>query len=177
MELSRRDAIAALAATGAAVGAGAGVVLVGEDSSDTTTPLDEQTVTTLVAGAEVLYPSAVENVEPFVRRYARGRAEDRPERAREIADAVTYLDEYARAWYDESFAALEVPERERALERMGADAAEPVPDGSDVERVRYHVVNELLLALYSSPTGGELVGLENPPGQAGGLGGYTRGPQ
>ena len=98
MELSRRDAIAALAATGTAVGAGAGFTLLRDDSVDTTAPLDGQTVTTLVACAEVLYPSAVENVEPFIKQYAAGRAEDRPERAREIADAVDYLDEYVDEW-------------------------------------------------------------------------------
>lgn len=175
MELSRRDAIAALAATGAAVG-GVGFALSREDSGDET-PLGGEAVTTLVAGAEVLYPSAVDNVEPFVRRYARGRAEDRPEHARAIGDAVAYLDAYTQAWYDEPFAALAPPEREEALERMGADAADPVPDGSDVERVRYYVINELLLALYASPTGGELIGLENPQGHAGGLGSYQQAPR
>jgi len=60
---------------------------------------------------------------------------------------------------------------------MSVDTADPVPDGDDVERVRYYVVNELLFALYSSPTGGELVGLENPRGNPGGLASYQRGPQ
>jgi hypothetical protein len=59
---------------------------------------------------------------------------------------------------------------------LGVRTAEPDPDGTDVERVRYYVVNELLFALYSSPTGGELVGLENPQGHPGGIDSYRRGP-
>jgi hypothetical protein len=42
--------------------------------------------------------------------------------------------------------------------------------------VRYYVVNELLLALYASPTGGELVGIENPQGHPGGTASYQQGP-
>jgi hypothetical protein len=61
---------------------------------------------------------------------------------------------------------------------MGADTADPDPDpdGTDAGRVRYYVVNELLYALYASPTGGELVGIENPRGYPGGTASYRRGP-
>jgi hypothetical protein len=59
---------------------------------------------------------------------------------------------------------------------MGADTVDPDPDGGDVARVRYYVVNELLFALYASPTGAELLGLENPQGHPGGLASYQRGP-
>ena len=40
------------------------------------------------------------------------------------------------------------------------------------DRVRFFVVNELLFALYSSPTGGSLVGIENPVGHPGGTESY-----
>jgi hypothetical protein len=59
---------------------------------------------------------------------------------------------------------------------MNADTLEPDPRGSDEQRVRYFVVNELLFALYASPTGGELVGIENPQGHPGGIQSYQRGP-
>jgi len=55
--------------------------------------------------------------------------------------------------------------------------ADENPDGTAAERVRFFVVNELLLALYASPTGGELVGIENPQGYAGGAESYQRGPR
>jgi hypothetical protein len=63
------------------------------------------------------------------------------------------------------------------LREMAVDTAEPRREGEPRETVRYYVVNELLLALYSSPTGGELVGIENPQGYAGGIDSYQRGPQ
>jgi hypothetical protein len=176
MKLSRRDALGALAAAGVAVGAGGAALLAAEDDDGTDAPLSPDDVGTLVAAAEVLYPSEVEGTASFVERYAEGVAAGRPDHAAGVADAVAYLDDYAEAWTDERFGALSPAERDRALGRMGADTADPDPQGSDVERVRYYVVNELLFALYASPTGGELVGIENPIGHPGGTESYRRGP-
>jgi hypothetical protein len=175
MRLTRRDAVAALAAAGVAVG-GATLLSDSPEESDES-PLDDGTVATLVAAAEVLYPSEVEDIDSFVGRYVRRRNADEPARADAVTDTVAYLDEYTDAWFDAAFADLESAERDDAFRRMSVDTADPVPDGDDVERVRYYVVNELLFALYSSPTGGELVGLENPRGNPGGLASYQRGPQ
>jgi len=192
VELTRRDAIAALAAAGITVGGGAAVLARdGRDESDGDTssnddaatdgtvegPIEEGHLSTLVAAASVLYPSEVDRTEAFVETFVRGRASEQPDHARGVAEAATYLDDYARAWRDRGFADLDPDEREETLREMGADTADPVPDGSDVERVRYYVVNELLYALYSSPTGGELVGIENPQGHPGGVESYRRGPR
>jgi len=166
--------MAALAAVGVAVG-GSGT-LAGPSSAPAGDALADREVATLVAAAEVLYPSAVAGTGEFVERYARGRAGDRPEHAAGIADAVTFLEDYADAWYDDPFGALEPATREEALRAMGADTAAADPEGSDVERVRYYVVDELLYALYASPTGGELVGIENPRGYPGGTTSYRGGP-
>lgn len=181
MRLTRRDALAALSAAGLAVGGGGVYPSVDEPrpdpaEGDSDRAIDAATVPTLVAVAEVLYPSDVENIEDFLTRYIRGQARDRREHADGIVEAVGYLDAYAAAFYDDRFSALDPPVRDEALRRMNADTAEPVPDGSPVERVRYYVVNELLFALYATPTGGELVGLENPQGHPGGLASYQRGP-
>lgn len=183
MQLTRRDAVAALAAAGLAVGGG---VALGSSAGDDgegggrdggpEEPLGDREVATLVAAADVLYPDALCGVEAFVERYARRRAAARPAHAAGVANAVAYLDDYARAWHDGRFAALDPSTRDRALRAMGADTADPDPEGSDVERVRYYVVNELLFALYASPTGGELVGIENPQGHPGGTASYRRGP-
>jgi hypothetical protein len=176
MRLTRRDAVAALAAAGVAVGGGS--ALLGEtDDESSESPLTADVMKTLVAAAEVLYPSAVDDIELFVTRYIQPRAAADSERAAAIADSVAYLDEYTDAWYETTFVSLSQPDRSEALNLMGADAADPVPAGSDVEQVRYYIVNELLFALYSSPTGGKLVGLENPRGNAGGLSSYQRGPE
>ena len=178
-ELTRRDAIAALSAVGASL---AGCVA----APDSTEPLEDGQTSdtlgahereTLVAAAEVLYPTDVTGVEDFVGRYVDGRVADRPEHADGIASAVEYLDAYCGAWFDSDFATLSPEERDEALRRMQADEAGPHPDGSDVERLRYYVINDLLLALYATPTGGRLVGIENPPGHPGGLESYQRGDQ
>ncbi|WP_459808315.1 gluconate 2-dehydrogenase subunit 3 family protein [Halopiger thermotolerans] len=175
MELTRRDAIAALGAAGIA---GGGALALSRSSSDDSSnrSIADGHLETMVAAAEVLYPSTVDGVTEFVEAYVSGRAAVDSAWAGEVADAAAYLEEYADAWYDDSFAALSPDERDAALRRMGADAASSNPDGGSVERVRYYVVNELLFALYASPTGGELVGLENPQGYPGGTDSYQRGP-
>lgn len=184
-ELTRRDAIAALSAVGASL---SGCVAAPAANSDGTGDAGDQPADregalsaphreTLAAAAAVVYPDDVDGIESFVEQYTEGRAADRPEHVDGMVDAMAYLDEYCRAWYDADFAALSPGERDEALRRMDADEADPVPNGSDVERLRYYVINDLLLALYASPTGGELVGIENPPGHPGGLASYQRGPE
>jgi len=196
MELTRRDALAALGAAGVAVGGGAGMYLASRESDDAPAgtadatetsgddgptgddgPIGEAELDVLVAAAEVFYPSEVEGVEGFVASFVRGRATDRPDHAREQADAVAALDDYARNWYEAGFADLDLGTRDEALRAMSVDAVEADPAGEDDQRVRYYVRNELLFALYASPTGGELVGLENPQGHPGGTASYQRGPE
>jgi len=185
MELTRRDAVAALAA----VGGGAAIGLSGlveppsatsgddgprEDNSGA--PGDAEIEATLVAAAEVVYPSDVTGVEEFVRTYLSGRL-GREEHRAGMARAVAELDQLANNWYGGRFAALDPGDRDDFLRELGADSAEENPDGTTAERVRYYVVNEVLLALYASPTGGELVGIENPQGHPGGQASYQRGPR
>jgi hypothetical protein len=187
MELTRRDAAAALAALGVgSVAATAGRNFVtngadapganGEDVTDSESGgRDERVEETLVAAATVVYPSKVDGVREFVSTFLDGRIEE-PEHAEKLQRAVAELDERAVAWYDDPFAALDPSTRDSVLREMGVDTAEPVPDGTTAERIRYYVVNELLLALYTSPTGGTLVGIENPQGHPGGTETYQRGP-
>jgi len=192
--LSRRDALAALAAAGIAGGGAYALTRDSDDetggateenengtdtgSGDTTPPdpLEERHVEVLIAVADVLYPSELDGIEPFVSEFAHGRATAQPDHAEGIADAVAYVDEWTDSWFDEDFVALDPADRESALDQMGVRTADPDPDGSEAERVRYYVVNELLFALYASPTGGELVGIENPQGHPGGIESYRRGP-
>lgn len=171
MRLSRRDALAAIAATGAAVGGGY-VLFDGEETG----PLAPTERRILVGAAEVIYPSEVTDVEPFVRRFLRGRAQARPEHAAAVGRAARTLDEYSRVRYDEAFTALDAAGRDAVLRGMNLDAVEADPSGNDTQRVRHYVVDELLFALYSTPTGSSLVGLENPPGHPGGTTSYQEGP-
>jgi hypothetical protein len=200
VELTRRDAVAALAA----LGSGGAVGLAareyergasrrdgasdgdGSDVADGDLPDDRTVRETMVAVAEVVYPSEVEGVATFVETFVDGRL-DRGGDGGEtgsadgghgegVRRAVADLNELGRAWYDAPVEELPVADRDSLLDEVGADTAEEHPTGTTAERIRYYVVNELLLGLYTSPTGGELVGIENPQGHPGGLASYQRGP-
>lgn len=195
MELTRRDAVAALAALGAG-GVGYAASHRSQQSAAEAVADDETVKTTLVAAAEVLYPSSVVGIKAFVRTFLEGRLDDAdradqpltgtgaaPSRADPVAasegglhETVTTLNTLAEEWHDQPFASLSPSTRDRLLREVGADTAEEAPDGTVAERIRYYVVNELLLALYTSPTGGELVGTESPQGHPGGINSYQRGP-
>jgi hypothetical protein len=181
-ELTRRDAIAALTATGLTVST-AGLFTwewLNEESTETEAPavtLSEHDRATLDTLADTLYPSAVSGIPAFVETYVVGRLDAHPERETEMVYAIETLDEYADRWYDEPFRALDPEQRDEALDMMGLDVTDPDPDGHDVERVRFYLFNELLFALYTSPTGGELLGLENPQGYPGGTTSYRQGPR
>jgi hypothetical protein len=174
MELSRRDAVAALAAVG--VGAGAAGYAADELGGDAPSAPPDPVVGTLTAAAEVLYPSDVTGVEAFVETYAERRAAADDAHFRRVRETVRAVDEAASEWYGSPFADLPAGDRDAVLRELGADTADPAPEGTTAERVRYYLVNDLLLALYASPTGGELVGIENPQGHPGGVESYRRGP-
>lgn len=178
-ELTRRDAIAALSAAGLSVG---GVLTWDALTSDerqqsVSVTLSSTDRETLDALAQTVYPSDVTGVSEFVETYVVGRLDAHPDREAEMVDAIGVVDSYTREWYDDPFRALDADTRNEALERMGIDVVDPDPDGTDVERVRFYLVNELLFALYTSPTGGELLGLENPQGYPGGTSSYQQGPR
>lgn len=175
MELSRRDALAVLAGSGIL---GGGAVAALERRRGTAEPAGDHTLDTLVATARVVYPSAVENVESFVRTYSPPRLDADEAFRRGVETAVADLDENVAAFNDaETFLDLPAEDRDQALRRTGAAAARPDPEGALPQRVRYYLVNDLVYALYSSPTGGELVGIENPQGYPGGTTSYRQGPQ
>lgn len=169
MELTRRDAIAALAAVG--VGGSVGALQLSTENKAKKTPLSNEERETLNAVAAVVYPSEVSGISEFVENYVGGRISDR-EFAEGMSSAIETLDDHAAAWFDSSYRELSPSDQERVLRGMGLDEMGSVPDGSRPERVRYYLVNELLYALYTTPTGGKLAGIENPPGYPGGTESY-----
>ncbi|WP_049984061.1 gluconate 2-dehydrogenase subunit 3 family protein [Halorubrum sp. BV1] len=190
MELTRRDAAAALAALGATGGVALGVrragangdgdasgdgSVDGESATGEGLPDDEAVRETMRAVATVVYPEAVSGVDAFVDGFLDGRLDGSAHDAG-IRAAVADVESVARSWYDAPLTGLSASDRESVLRELGVDTAEEDPHGTTAERVRYYVVNELLVALYASPTGGGLVGIENPQGYAGGAESYTRGP-
>jgi hypothetical protein len=161
VRLTRRDALAALAGVAGASTAGCGAR--GTDDSLPTA--------SLVAVAETVYPSGVSGHREFVETYVAGRVRDRPDYRETLTGTVADLDRTAREWYGDALADLPRADRDALLREVGVETAEPRPDGTLAERARY-AVNDLLYALYTSPTGGELVGTANPPGHPGGTESY-----
>ena len=170
MELTRRDALVALGGAGAAAG-GAYTVSRLDDEEAT-----RGVVERLVPVAEVVYPSQVEVTTDFLETYVVGRIEDREGYLGGVSDSLDTIDSYAVNLREEAFRDAPHDARDSLLRYMGVDEAEPDPDGTEAERVRYYVVNELQYALYTSPVGGKLVAIENPVGYPGGTDTYRRGP-
>ncbi|MFB6205106.1 MAG: gluconate 2-dehydrogenase subunit 3 family protein [Haloglomus sp.] len=188
-ELTRRDAMAALTAAGVSTALGGTLSWAvlregdtggedgrGEEGGAAGEGLSPRERETLLALAERLYPSAVTGIPTFVERYTVGRVRDRPEYLAGMREALRTLDDYAVRWTDEHFADLASDRRGVLLNSMGITVASPEPDGLDPERIRFYLVNELLFALYSTPTGGKLVGIENPQGYPGGTRSYHQPP-
>jgi hypothetical protein len=169
-ELTRRDALVALGATGAAAGLGA----LAWDRLDEDDQLNDHDRATVLAVATAVYPSELDAIEDFVERVVVGRIRQREDYRAGLQDAIRRLDEYVRTFEDADYVDLSASRQVAILSEFGVDVSDPDPDGQDAERVRYYLVNELLYALYTSPTGGELVGLENPQGHPGGLDSYRR---
>lgn len=189
MELTRRDALAALGGVGVALGGSAAALSIGDPAAidpalesvteSGTDGVSESNVAGIapvyVAVAEAIYPSSVTGIEAFVRTYLEGRFERTADRTA-VRETVGQLDELADGWHGASIVDLDPETRERLLREVGANTATANPSGTIAERVRYHVIDELQYALYASPTGGKLVGIENPIGHPGGIDSYRQGP-
>ncbi len=173
MELTRRDATIALAAIGAG-GIALGTHQIRDRSSAESGLSDDEITTinaTMISIAKVIYPSALTGISTFVATYLDGRLNDHTH-ARNTAEIVTEINELATQWHDHHVPELSHQTRNRFLDETGAATADENPTGTTAERVRYYIINELQLALYTSPTGGKLVGIENPIGYSGGLQSY-----
>lgn len=173
LTLTRRDALAALAAGG--IGGSALAVSGWTDIAEGADDLSEADVSTLVALAEVIYPSEVDAKGEFVRTYIAGLP---GERRAAMAESIARLDEGARRYAGSDFRDIASrAERDAVLRRMGLATVRSSPDGPPPARIRYYLINSLLYALFTSPTGSELVGIENPTGHPGGYESITRTPE
>jgi len=191
MRLTRRDAMAALGAAGIAATAGCSSLFGSEGpetpADGTTEPEDgttdsgdgDETATTaegsaemetLVALAEVLYPSDVEPTAEFVETFMFGRIHDEEAYRAELVSGIETLDGLATDQHDGPFRSLGHDERVAVIENSELRSGASDDEGSDVERLNYYLLDELLFSFYSSPTGGELVGNQNPRGYPGGFG-------
>jgi len=166
VKLTRRDALIALG--------GIGLTATGwlaerglEDMA-----ISKRDVDTLVALAGPLYPSEVTISRDFVETYAVGQRELEPDHPVAIKNTLRIVRRQAKRRTGSVITELSRQQRGQILRGTGADRAYPDPDGSDAERIRYYIINNLLYALYTTPKGGTLVGNDNPPGYPGGLTAY-----
>lgn len=172
MKLTRRDALKALVVGGGAAG---GSLVASEAFSSTRGSTDEGTfddsdLETLYRVAEVIYPSEVEVTTDFIEGYVRRLSE---QRQAAISSTVSQLNSLTQSRYGRSFTDdSSIDRRESMLTSLGVHRVESTPDGTVPERIRYHLVNTLLYALFTSPTGSALVGIESPMGHGGGFGVY-----
>lgn len=172
MELTRRDALVAVGASTSGIAAAGEIV----DRFDEPSRDVSSLLTRLAAAAQVVYPSEIEVTESFLRTYVIGRESNQSEYIANARTALDELDQRSRRRFDASFTELSEGTRDKLLRQINIPDVAPLPDGTALERIRYYVVNELLYALYTSPTGGQLLGSENPPGHPGGRSAYQQGP-
>ena len=169
MRLTRRDAIIALGALGV------GSAALGRRTDVEST--QGHRVDSMLAVAEVVYPSQVTVDESFIETYLQGRVHASDAFDRRSERALAALDETARKEHGRAFDALSRDRRRAVLRQRGVDRTHSDPDGTTAQQVRYYLINELLYVLYTTPIGGQLLGIENPPGYPGGRTAYQEGPQ
>ncbi|MFW6318210.1 MAG: gluconate 2-dehydrogenase subunit 3 family protein, partial [Halorubrum sp.] len=111
MELTRRDAAAALAAIGATGGVAIGVRRAADDEAtdaswDGEGPPDDKAVReAMTAVARTVYPEDVSGVDEFVEGFLDGRL-DGSAHETGIKEAVDEVESAARSWYDAPVADL-----------------------------------------------------------------------
>ena len=164
--LTRRDALTTLAAGGIA-GGSLGVSELAVEAQPEPRSLTDHEIATAEAVATVVYPSAVTVTTEFVATYLRGLGDDRKAA---LSETVADLNTHTQQRYGEVFHGIQPrAKRDAVLRSLGVNRAQSRPAGTVPERVRYHLVNSLLYALFTTPRGGELVGIENPIGHPGGF--------
>lgn len=172
MELTRRDAVKAMLVGGGAAGGSliASEALSGTGDTRTDGEYTDGDIDAMVGVAEVVYPSEVEVTTGFIEPYV-ARLSD--ERQGALSETISDLDAATRARFGRPFTDEQsASSREAMLRSLGVHRVESRPAGNVPERVRYHLVNTLLYALFTSPKGSELVGIVSPLGHPGGFGYY-----
>jgi hypothetical protein len=172
MQLTRRDALLAL--TGGSLVASAAAVE--ELNRNEYSTISGAELKTLVALAEILYPSSVTVTDEFVENYVLGRKAVDETYLSAIGTSVDVVQATSKRETGRRYASLNRDRRDDVLRATGANRAYPHPEGTTAQRIRYYVVDELLYAFYATPKGAELVRSENPTGYPGGTEAYQQPP-
>ena len=119
------------------------------------------------AVAKAILPRSIDDPSAVAATYHTSLPEARTE---EITQALADLERYSQHRYNQSLSSLSHDQIDALLFTLGVHRVQPVADGTVAERVRYHLVNGLLVTLYRQPVGSTLLGIENPRGHPGGYG-------
>lgn len=175
MDLTRRQTVATVLAGGLGTSALLQALPADERSAESRdeSEISDAETRSLIALADVVYPSSVSDPDTIVEGYLGQQPADS---RRAISESIAALDRQARRRYGGSIAALTPGERERLLRDLGVDRISPDSDGTVPARIRYTLVNGLLYALFTHPAGSRLVGVDNPRGYPGGYESYAKAP-
>lgn len=175
MKLTRRDALKALAGSGVASGSTLTVseIVTRTESDQTSSLVTDEDFLTLEAVAETIYPSQIEVTSEYIETYINSFSDGRKE---SISQATIELNDLTRGQYGTVFYEMSPSTRNAALHSLGISRAMSRENGKTVERIRYHLVNTLLYALFTTPRGSELAGIQNPVGHPGGYESLMRSP-
>ncbi|NHN62243.1 hypothetical protein G9463_02810 [Haloarcula sp. JP-Z28] len=180
---SRRQFLTALGGTAfAAAGYGYGTdspeLLAADSATEPSShPASAAHIDTLTAIASAVYPSEVSIERSFIESRVFGRVEPEPDHFDNLVTAIEAVDDHASARFGGRIADLSAGRRRQVLQSMGVTTVHPTADGTTAERVRFYLVGDLLYVLFTSPAGGKLLGVENPPGHPGGREAYQQGPE
>lgn len=180
---SRRQFLTALGGTAlAAAGYAYGTEYTGSVAADSATessshPASREHIDALSAIASAVYPSAVSIDPSFIESRVFGRVEPEPGHFDNLVTAIEAVDDHARARFGGRITDLSAGRRRQVLQSMGVTTVHPTADGTTAERVRFYLVGDLLYVLFTSPAGGKLLGVDNPPGHPGGREAYQHGPE
>lgn len=163
MELTRREQLVGLIGTATGVSS---ALYVFNKPALPRSDLSTSDIETMRATAEVVYPSDVDVSSEFIENYM-----DRMCRARmqETKRVITDLDRKSRGVFGKNFAAISPVNRDTLLRHLGVNRVQPRVTGTLAGRIRFHLVNSLLYALFTHPKGSELYGIDNPVGYPGGF--------
>lgn len=168
MKLTRRRTLLGLVGASSVVGLGTYELTGGTQSGDGS--VSNGIVDGLLTAADVVFPVETRSKRSSISNYVDGLNDDR---TRALLGTLSGLDRAASRRFGSPFRSLSRGEAKRLFAVLGVDRVQSRPEGTLPERVRFHVVNSVLYALLTHPTGTESFDVGNPVGYPGGIPTHT----
>lgn len=171
MNLSRREALLGLLGVSTGVSLSTYELTGNRYGSDGRRSLSRRDREALLTIADIVHPANPGGFEPVIARYVRRLPASR-ERA--LLGTLSELDGVSRRQLGAGFGSLSTPEARLLLEGLGVDGVQSNRQGTLAERIRFHLINSVMYALLTDPSGTAVLGIDNPVGYPGGFSSYTR---